>query len=96
MKTILISAAFVAFSVPALAASPSGDFPGDRNPHTHVAVEQTVSVEKTAHVSNDDFPGDRNPANQNAGTVLSGTGSSKSLAYQADEFPGDRNPHGRS
>jgi len=94
MKTILISAAFVAFSVPALAASPSGDFPGDRNPHAPVAVEQAVSAEQTTRVGNDDFPGDRNPHHMHA--TGSASGSAKTMARQSDEFPGDRNPHGRS
>ena len=93
MKTILISAAFVAFSVPALAASPSGDFPGDRNPHAPVAVEQSVSAVPSTRVSNDEFPGDRNPHHMHA--TGSASGSSNSIAYQPDEFPGDRNPHAR-
>ena len=94
MKTILISAAFVAFSVPALAASPSGDFPGDRNPHAPVAVEQAVSKVQTVRVSNDEFPGDRNPNHQHAAGSASTGGTT--MALQSDEFPGDRNPHGRS
>ncbi|GAA6154865.1 hypothetical protein NBRC116588_03380 [Pyruvatibacter sp. HU-CL02332] len=95
MKTLLISAALVAISAPALAAGASGDFPGDRNPHAPVAVEQAVSAEKTAHMSNDDFPGDRNPGHQHGTASATGSSAQSNVAVQADEFPGDRNPHGR-
>lgn len=95
MKTLLISAALVAISAPALAASPTGDFPGDRNPHAPAAVEQAVSADKTAHMSNDDFPGDRNPGHQHVNSSASGSASQNTVGAQSDEFPGDRNPHGR-
>lgn len=95
MKTLLISAALVAISAPALAAGATGDFPGDRNPHAPVAVEQAVSANKTSHMSNDDFPGDRNPGHQHANKSASGSASQNNIAVQSDEFPGDRNPHGR-
>jgi|GEM_PF-6689649 len=96
MKTFLISAAFVAFSAPAFAASVSGDLPGDRNPHQAPVVERSASASGFQHVANDDFPGDRNPSTVIADTARDSSVMSLATVRSADEFPGDRNPHGRS